>query len=163
MQFLLRQEPWKGFSGWISYAIGRSERWYSGDSTRRLLDDDQPHVLAVVASQTLFGFTVGARFRATSGAPRTPVVGSFYDTTEGRFAPVFGAQNAIRLPPFHELDLRVEKAFTIGAATLRLSLDVLNVTYRKNVEEIAYSFDFSRRRDITGLPILAVLGARIEL
>ena len=163
VQFLLRQEPWKGFSGWISYAIGRSERWYSGDSTRRLLDDDQPHVLAVVASQTLFGFTVGARFRATSGAPRTPVVGSFYDTTEGRFAPVFGAQNTIRLPPFHELDLRVEKAFTIGAATLRLSLDVLNVTYRKNVEEIAYSFDFSRRRDITGLPILAVLGARIEL
>ena len=162
-QILLRQEAWKGFSGWISYAISRSERWYSGDPTRRLLDEDQPHVLTVVASQSLFGFTVGARFRATSGAPRTPVVGSFYDTTDGRFAPVFGAQNAIRLPPFYELDLRAEKVFLFGAVTLRLSLDVLNVTDQKNVEEIAYSFDFSRRRDITGLPILAVLGARLEL
>lgn len=163
VQILLRQEAWKGFSGWISYAVGRSERWYAGDATTRLLDDDQPQVLSVVASQSLSGFTVGARFRATSGTPRTPVVGSFYDTTEGRFSPIFGAQNAIRLPPFYELDLRAEKVFSLRAATLRLSLDVLNVTYRKNVEEIAYSHDFSRRSDVTGLPILAVLGARIEL
>jgi hypothetical protein len=162
-QLLLRQEAWKGFSGWIAYAISRSERWYAGDATRRLLDDDQPHVLTVVASQTLAGFTVGARFRAASGAPRTPVVSSFYDATEGRFGPVFGAQNSTRLPAFYELDLRAEKAFSIGAVTLRLSLNVLNVTYRKNVEEVGYSFDFSQRRYITGLPILAVLGARLEL
>ncbi len=97
------------------------------------------------------------------GAPRTPVVGSFYDTTEGRAEPVFGAQNSTRLPAFYELDLRAEKALAIGPVTLRLSLDVLNVTYRKNVEEVGYSFDFSQRRYITGLPILAVLGARLEL
>ena len=162
-QILLRQQPWKGFSGWIAYAVSRSERWYAGDATKRLLDDDQTHVLSIVANQTLFGFTASARFRATSGAPRTPVVGSFYDTTEGRFEPTFGAQNSIRLPTFYELDLRVEKAFPLGAFTLRLSLDVLNVTYHKNAEELGYNFDFTERRYITGLPILAVLGARIEL
>jgi hypothetical protein len=41
-------------------------------------------------------------------------------------------------------------------------LDVQNVTSRKNPEEIAYSADFSKRDYISGLPILAVMGARVE-
>jgi hypothetical protein len=47
--------------------------------------------------------------------------------------------------------------------TLDVYLDVLNVTYHKNAEEIVYNADYTRRSDITGLPILAVLGVRIEL
>jgi hypothetical protein len=44
---------------------------------------------------------------------------------------------------------------------LRLYLDVQNVTYRRNAEELAYSADYSQRGAITGLPTLAVLGARV--
>lgn len=162
-QFLVRQELWRGFFGWLSYSMGRSERRHRGDAGWRLFDYDQPHVLALVASKEVLGFTVGARMRYTAGAPRTPVVGSFYDAGEGRYQPVFGAQNSERLPEFFQLDLRVERAFSLPPATLRTSLDVLNVTYQKNAEEVTYSYDFSKRGFITGLPILAVLGARLEI
>jgi hypothetical protein len=45
---------------------------------------------------------------------------------------------------------------------LEVFLDVQNLTNRKNPEEITYSADFSQRDYITGLPILAVAGARLE-
>lgn len=162
-QLLVKQELWRGLHGWISYSMSRSERRYRGDPGWRLLDFDQPHVLAVVASKELFGFTASARLRVTTGAPRTPVVESFYDAQADRYQPVFGAQNTERLPEFFQLDLRVERSFSLRPFTLTTSLDVLNVTYQKNPEEVAYNFDYTRRDFITGLPILAVLGARLEM
>jgi hypothetical protein len=56
----------------------------------------------------------------------------------------------------------VEKIFVRGRNKLNLFLDVQNVTNRKNPEEIAYSATFSQRDYISGLPILAVVGARME-
>jgi hypothetical protein len=41
-------------------------------------------------------------------------------------------------------------------------LDVQNVTNRKNPEEIIYSQDYHQRSTISGLPTLAVVGARLD-
>mgnify|MGYP001764596158 CR=1 FL=1 len=57
------------------------------------------------------GFTVGARFRYSTGYPRTPVVGSFYEARDDLYQPLFGAQNSIRIPGFYQLDVRAEKQF----------------------------------------------------
>jgi hypothetical protein len=40
---------------------------------------------------------------------------------------------------------------------------VSNVTNYGNVEDIAYRFDYRARRDVTGLPTLAVLGVTAQL
>ncbi len=73
-QALLRQELAKGFFGWFSYSLIRSERKDRSDSNWRLFDYDQTHVLALLASYEITrGFLAGARFRYTTGAPRTPV------------------------------------------------------------------------------------------
>ncbi len=161
-QLLLRQEPWRGFFGWISYSLTRSERRYRGDERWRLFDHDQPHVLAIVAGKELLGFTASARVRYTAGSPRTPVVSSFYDAKADRYQPVFGPQNTTRLPEFFQLDLRLERPFSIRSFTLHASLDVLNVTYQDNAEEVVYNHDYSRRDLISGLPLLAVFGLRLE-
>jgi len=49
-QALLRQELAKGFFGWFSYSLIRSERKDRPDSNWRLFDYDQTHVLALLAS-----------------------------------------------------------------------------------------------------------------
>lgn len=162
-QVLLRRKLRDGLFGWIAYTLSRSERRYLGDPGYRLLDYDQTHVLSAVASYEIRGYAFGARFRAATGAPRTPVVGSFYDGNAGRFEPVFGAQNSTRLPPFYQLDLRAEKRIRWSRVGLDLSLDVLDVTFHKNAEEIVYGYDYQRKGYVTGLPILAVLGARIVI
>jgi hypothetical protein len=94
--------------------------------------------------------------------PRTPVIGSYLDTTTGQYQPIFGAQNSIRLPVFYALDARVEKRIRRHALELVSYLEVLNLTNRKNVEEFAYDEQFAARSNITGLPILVVAGLSVR-
>ncbi|MEO7108916.1 MAG: TonB family protein, partial [Polyangiaceae bacterium] len=122
-QFLLRQEMWKGFFGWVSYTLSRSERRYVGDTSYRLFDYDQPHVVAVVASQEVGRWTFGARFRYASGYPRTPVIGSYYDARDDDYQPVFGSQNTLRIPAFYQLDLKIERVVPLGRTRLVVFVD----------------------------------------
>lgn len=161
-QLLLRQELAHGFFGWVSYAVSRSERQDGPTRARRLFDHDQTHVLGLVASYQLDRWTFGARFRYATGAPRTPVVGAYYDVRGDQYQPLFGAYNSARLPDFYQLDLRAERDFLLAGRTLNVYLDVQNVTNRQNPEELAYNHDYSARRFITGLPVLPMLGARYE-
>ncbi|HEX9104635.1 MAG TPA: hypothetical protein VF997_20635, partial [Polyangia bacterium] len=161
-QLLVRAAPWHGLSGWLGYTGGRSERRDHPTSDWRLSDYDQTHILTLVAEYALGHWGLGARFRWATGFPRTPVVGAYFDTRDARYDPLFGAQNSIRIPDFVQLDLHAEYAFVWARATLRLYLDVQNVTYQRNAEELAYSADWSQRGAITGLPTLAVLGGKVQ-
>jgi hypothetical protein len=160
-QILLRQELWRGLSGWVSYTLSRSERRDHPSGPIRVFDYDQTHVLAAVANYQYRGWSFGARFRFSTGFPRTPVVGAFYSIQDDRFEPLFGAQNSIRLPGFFQLDLHVDRTFAWSRAALNVYVDILNVTYQRNPEEIVYSQNFSKPGYITGLPTLAVLGAKV--
>jgi len=169
-QVLVRHELTAGFFGWASYSIIRSERKDHPSSAWRLFDFDQTHVATVVASYELgAGFEIGARFRYSSGFPRTPVVGAinvpvpaYIQTRRDVYEPLFGRQNSIRIPPFLQLDVRVAKRFTFDQVKAEVYLDVQNVTNRSNAEDIVYDYNYTNRDYITGLPILPVAGARIE-
>ena len=162
-QLLLRQELLHGFFGWITYSLTRSERRDHPDTAWRLFDFDQTQALGIVASYQLGrGWDLGARFRYTTGFPRTPVVGSTYDVINNQYSPIFGAQNTIRIPSFYQLDVRLEKSFVYRRLKVNAFLDVQNVTNRSNPEEIIYNYDYSRRAYITGFPILTIVGARVE-
>jgi TonB family protein len=162
-QLLLRQELLHGFFGWLTYSLTRSERRDHPDTSWRLFDFDQTQALGVVASYQLgHGWDVGARFRYTTGFPRTPVINSYADVANGQYAPIFGAQNSIRIPAFYQLDARIERSFVYRRVKINLFVDVQNVTDRQNPEEIIYSADLTRHAYITGFPTLAVVGARLE-
>jgi hypothetical protein len=126
-----------------------------------LFDFDQTHVLTALAAYDLGkGFDLGARVRYTTGYPRTPVIGAYYDARRDVHEPVLGAKNTERIPDFVELDVRFAKRWPLGSSELETYLDIQNVTNRDNPEEIAYSPDYSERRYVNGLPILPLVGAR---
>jgi hypothetical protein len=101
---------------------------------------------------------VGARVRIATGEPRTDVIGAFFDSHSGRFQPIVGEHNGVRLPMFFAADLRGERKFAHGA----VYVEVQNLTGRANAEEIIYSADYTMRGYLTGLPLLAIAGVRIE-
>lgn len=161
-QLLLRQELFQNFFGWVTYSLSRSTRQDAPDQAERLFDYDQTHVLGVVASYEWQGFTLGVRFRYTTGLPRVAVTGGFYDVRDDVWQPLLGARNSTRLPGFVQLDARLEKTFHFGALALNAYLDVQNVWNQRNAEEVVYSPDYTRTQYISGLPVLAVLGVRFE-
>jgi TonB family protein len=161
-QVLLRQELLRGFFGWVTYSLIRSERRDHPGEAWRLFDYDQTHVLAVLASYQIgHGWEAGARFRYTTGVPRTPVIGA-YAVGPQDYDPIFGIHNSIRIPAFYQVDARLERSWVFRRTKLNIFLDVQNVTNRKNPEEIIYNGTYTRQGYISGLPTLAVLGARLE-
>jgi hypothetical protein len=161
-QILVKLAPHPVFSGWLAYTFSRSERRHASEPSYRLFDQDQTHVLTFVENASLRGFVVGTRFRLATGMPRTPVVGSYLDTTTGQYQPIFGQQNSIRLPVFYALDLRIEKHFRRRSLDIVPYLEILNLTNHANAEEFAYDEQFISRSNITGLPILAVAGVSVR-
>ena len=87
-----------------------------------------------------------------------------YDARNDRYDPVFGLQNATRIPAFWQIDLRVDRTFELGRGLRALAfVDLQNVSNRANAEELVYTSSFARRGTITGLPFVAVVGGRLEL
>ena len=101
---------------------------------------------------------MGGRLRVASGFPRTPVIGAYYDASRDLVQPQFGAHNAVRLPTFAQLDVRVAKQFKIYKTTLDLFLEVQNLWNRENAEEFVYSADYRQRAVIRGFPVLPAFG-----
>lgn len=153
-----------GGYAYLAYTLSRSERRREGDPDWRLFDQDQTHVLSLAASQGLGrGWSVGARFRLVSGNPMTPITGATYDARTGVYLPSYGATNSQRDPMFNQLDARVEKQWSIGPAKVAAYLDVQNVYMAKNPEGYRYSFDYSKREQVSGLSLFPNLGLRGEL
>jgi hypothetical protein len=147
--------------GWIAYTYARSYRqgdpWALDRYAPYVLD--QPHVLTALVTAPLGArWRLGARLRFASGNPITPTVGSFFDTSAQTFQPLSGPALSDRLPPFIQLDLRIDRSWQRPWGTLKLFLDVQNVSNRVNAEGVSYNFDYSARQYTRGLPVFPSLG-----
>jgi len=163
LEVVVRRELAAGFFGWIAYTLSRSERLDSGQTTWRLFDYDQTHILAVVASYDLpRHWRIASRFRYVSGNPETPVIGSVFNSVTDEYDPTFGKVNSARQPPFVQLDVRLDKQWVFDRWLLDAYLDLQNATNHTNPEGIAYNYDYTQSKVSQGLPILPFLGIRAE-
>jgi len=162
---LLRQSLSKHFFGWLSYSLLRSERADCAGCEYRLFDFDQTHILILAAHAYLpYKFEIGLRFRYISGIPQTPVRGGFYDSDTDLYQPVpSSVRNSERLAPFHQLDLRIDRTFVTKRMVFKVYLDISNVYNNPAQEQLVYSYDYTQKAAITGLPIIPSLGVRGEL
>ncbi len=146
----------------VAYTLSRSLR-SDPDGSMRRFDFDQPHVFSGSVGYARGSFSCSARLRAASGMPRTQVIGRYLDSKSGLGQPLFGEHNRLRLPAYVALDLHAEYGFAFTSSRLALFADVLNATNRENVEDIAYAANYTRRRDVTSIPVVAMAGLRLEV
>jgi len=76
---------------------------------------------------------------------------------------VYGAVRSRRQAAFHQLDVRVDKRWELGAVALTAYLEVMNAYAAENREGTAYSYDFATSEPVTGLPFFPNFGLRGEL
>ena len=162
IQLTARLLGWHGVSGWLSYNLSDSRRKDAPDQAWRYFDHDQTNGLIAVAGWERGPWTLGGRVRYATGEPRTAVIGAFFDSQTGRYEPILGPQNGIRLPAFFAADVRAERRFPLGAVHAAVYLEIQNLTDRANAEEIIYNADYSQKGYLTGLPLLAIVGVRVQ-
>ena len=165
LELLLRKPLTRRLYGWVAYTLMRSQLFTlaRGDQPgqRFTADFDQRHNLAVIASYKLpNNWQIGGRFRLVSGTPYTPILGALQYA--GSYLQIQGPYNSARFPPFHQLDLRVDKRWILRRASVTAYLDVQNVYNRTNVEAYIYNYDFSSAAGGVGLPIFPSLGLRVD-
>jgi hypothetical protein len=133
-----------------------------------LFEFDQTHNLTLLGTYMLGrGWQFGGRFRVISGSLTTPVsrppsLPALYAADAATYTPLEGAPFSDRLPLFHNLDVRIEKAWQYRDWRLTAYLDVWNVYNYPAREAVLYNFDFTRSTYQTGLPIIPSLGMRGE-
>lgn len=158
IELMLRLYPTERLFAWASYTLSRAER-RADDGSWFPFGYNQTHNLNVVASyQITPTIRVGGRMRFVSGNPYTPFVGSIFDTDTGQYIPISGERLSAKMPPYFQLDLRVDKSWGQRKWTYVLFADIMNVTNRRNPEFPGYNYDYSRVRYQRGLPILPMIG-----
>ncbi|MBW2456767.1 MAG: TonB-dependent receptor [Deltaproteobacteria bacterium] len=176
-ELMVKYKPDDRFFGWLAYTLSRSVRQNTPDEEEVHVSFDQTHVLTLLGSYRLgHGWEFGARFRLVSGNLVDPNVcdsaeddcdpnrvNALYHAGTGAYTPIrFGADNSERLPLYHQLDIRIDKAFQFESWKLSAYLDVQNAYNNQNVEGIMYDYRFSSRQFFTGVPILPSIGLRGE-
>ncbi len=158
-EFLLRfdKKPW---SGWLSYTISRSHREELGRG-EYLFEYDQTHNVNLVgAFDARNNWRYSSRLRYVTGNPVTPVIGGTLDADNDVYVPRRGPFYSERNSAFVQLDIRIDKTWVYDNCLLNVYFDVQNVSNQKNSEGIRYSYDYSQKRNVDGLPILPTFGIR---
>ncbi|MBU1430640.1 TonB family protein [Myxococcota bacterium] len=163
LEVLLRQNLTRRFFGWISYTAMRSERKDGPDEDWRLFDFDQTHIFTALGTYKLTNnWEVGLRWRYTTGNPYTPKNKCIYDSDNDTCIAYNLPANSERIPPFHQLDLRVERRWIFDLWILSGYLDLQNAYNRENPEGVGYNEDYTQQEIRSGLPIIPSLGFRGE-
>ncbi len=163
LEVLLRHRASRRFFGWIAYTLMRSEfRAHPGQAFNPT-DFDQTHIFTAVASWRIGrGWEAGARFRYVTGLPDATVLGTLFDADSLVYIPIYPRVDDVRVPDFHQLDLRVDKTWEFRRWRLGVFLDVMNVYNHANPEFYSYNYNYTQRGIVQGLPILPSLGVRGE-
>ncbi|HFE45213.1 MAG TPA: hypothetical protein ENJ18_06920 [Nannocystis exedens] len=163
-EFILRKRLSHHLYGWVAYTLMWAKREIDSEGSTSLGRSayDQRHNLVVVLSTKLpRGWRIGGRFRLSSGLPYTPVIGAT-GLASGP-APIFGAPLSATFPVFHQLDIRVDKRWVRNRVIITSYLDIQNIYNQQNTEAFIYANSYRRRSGGLGLPILPLLGVRIDI
>ncbi len=150
------------YSGFISYTWSKSTRWNPNQPEYNFQYDQTHNFNIVVAKPLANEWKISGRFRYVTGNPYTPVVGSTYDADNEVYFPQRGALYSERLKDFFQADLRIDKKLIEDKDIWTFYLDIQNILNTKNPESIQYSYDYSQKNNVSGLPLLPALGVKGE-
>lgn len=165
LELMIRHDQGKRFFGWISYTLSKSERYDFSEKKYVLYDDDTPNHFQFVGSWRLGkNWEMGTRIRYVTGKPETPIVGVEYvEDGGGYYNPIYGKKNSTRVPPFFQVDYRIDKKIAFKKWMFSIYLDIQNLSYfiYKSPEFSVYSYDYSEKQTISGI-FFPALGFRGE-
>jgi hypothetical protein len=133
LESMLRLVPDGKLYGWLAYTLSWSIRDYPLGG-RAPATWDQRHILnAVLGWNINRKWRIGGRLHVNSGRPYTTRAQLPDGTLEDLSVALTEHRNDARLPAFMQLDVRVERIFTLRDLRLHLYLDLANANFAREV------------------------------
>lgn len=152
------------WSGQAAYSYSVSKVRFTPNNLFFPSDVVRPHQLTLIGMTSWKGLLVASKMRVASGLPysklsvftltRQPPINSWVLMGEEN-------RNALRLPKYFQLDLRVEKKFDFKGWSFAPYADFFNLTRYKNITEATYR-NFSGPSFLNERKIIPIIGARVE-
>jgi hypothetical protein len=175
VEAVIRRDSPDGFSGWIAYAVSRHRYDDAAAAEQFWSDRDQRHTFSAYIHSRLSNRTsLAAKLRYGSNYPITGYVGE--QPPSDNAPPLFGGmrplflslveeRNTLRLPAYLRLDVRADRAVTIGGRRVTFFAEVANALNRRNERNVPY--DIQRNGRVSGvtdslLPIVPSAGFVVE-
>jgi hypothetical protein len=137
------------YSTWISYAYTDSKRSQYQSQKEVSANYDITHNLTFVASYNITDFIVtGLTYRASTGKPFTPVIGSTFDSTYNVYQPIYAEANSDRFPTYHRIDINFQYIFSLFGRFAVAVFSINNLLNQKNLYNYTYNQDYSERKEI---------------
>lgn len=169
LDVLIKREYGNRKMGWLSYSYSKSKRTLINGSDRDF-SADQPHAITLVWNQPFTGnwtkWSWGLKLQAGSGQPYTPVVGRVAMCNENNavvvcpdqntadnnqdlshWEPIYAERNLLRRPFYHQLDLRIDRLIRYNTWTMKLYLDLLNVTMQESGVQEDYGKNYEKYKN----------------
>ena len=145
----LKSKVFNKYSAWISYSFTDSKRRQYDATEQTSADYDITHSLTAVGYYNITDyFTVGLTYRVSTGKPYTPVDGSYFDSTQSIYAPLYAVKNSGRFPTYHRLDLNAQLIFSIFGRFAIAVMELNNILNQKNLYDYTYNYDYTLRKEI---------------
>mgnify|MGYP000725035681 CR=1 FL=1 len=126
LETLVKLDPQLRVFGWVAYTLSRATRNYEIGG-RAPASWDQRHILNVVLGYRISQkWNFGGRVHYHTGRPWTA-----RDENETQADALRNRRNNARLPPYFQLDLRVERIWRWPKWQMSLALDISNATYAR--------------------------------
>ena len=150
LETLVKLDPQLRVFGWLAYTLSRSTRNYEigGHAPASW---DQRHILNLVLGYRISQkWNFGGRVHYHTGRPWTA-----RDENEDQSDALRNRRNNARLPPYFQLDLRVERIWRWPKWQMSLALDVANATYAREI------FACTEAQQDTGIPLAAMRSGQL--
>lgn len=177
--FDMRLELRRGvFYGYINYGLSSTsyaaeqaalQLWYGVENLHFRPPHDRRHQINALASASLAGFDVSARWSFGSGLPFSRAVGfdgfillnDFVDVLEepGSYRVIYERPYNDVLPTYHRLDVSMERTFDLGVADVSLYGSAVNLYDRRNL----FYLDIFTLRRTDQLPLVLSFGIKVIL
>jgi hypothetical protein len=163
VELTLERRSGNGWTGWVSYAYGKSTLTDTVLSETYPADYDQRHTVNIYSGYRWSDRTsVSARFRYGSNFPLT----AYLEPRSSDVWTLSTERNRARLPEYVRLDVRADRAFTYRKSRLTLFLEVVNVLNHDNFRAQSGSLN-PTTREVRGItervfPLLPSAGVLIE-
>ena len=129
-------KPFKHWSGWMSYSFSRVTDEIDGRDIARAWD--QPHSLGMGVSFNGGGWLLSTTFSGHTSWPLTPLINNPRTPpgellTDPSTEQTIGVRNSVRSGYYYSVDLKAARSFRLQSGSLELSVNIANITDRKNV------------------------------